>query len=135
MLWFLLVELKIKLNQAIGLDQVIHFLTEYIIGTMNHWDAPMSIASKINVLNQYALTGINEEDRNALRQQIITTTKKDIQALAKDMQYMLEHAVICVCGSAEVLKAHPRFDVIEVYAPEGIQTAQPEIIHLEDAFQ
>jgi putative endonuclease len=29
----------------------------------------------------------------------------------------------------------PRFDVIEVYAPEGIQTAQPEIIHLEDAFQ
>lgn len=88
-------------------------MQEYIIGTMNHWDAPMSIASKINVLNQYALTGINEEDRNALRQQIITTTKKDIQALAKDMQYMLEHAVICVCGSAEVLKAHPRFDVIE----------------------
>ncbi len=29
----------------------------------------------------------------------------------------------------------PRFDVIEIYAPEGIQTIQPEIIHLEDAFQ
>lgn len=29
----------------------------------------------------------------------------------------------------------PRFDVIEVYAPEGIQTIHPEIIHLEDAFQ
>ena len=32
-------------------------------------------------------------------------------------------------------KLQPRFDVIEIYAPEGIQTAQPEIIHLEDAFQ
>lgn len=29
----------------------------------------------------------------------------------------------------------PRFDVIELYAPEGMQTQNPEIIHLEDAFQ
>lgn len=32
-------------------------------------------------------------------------------------------------------KLQPRFDVIEIYAPEGIQTAQPQIIHMEDAFQ
>ena len=31
-------------------------------------------------------------------------------------------------------KLQPRFDVIEIYAPEGIQTKKPEIIHLEDAF-
>lgn len=29
----------------------------------------------------------------------------------------------------------PRFDVIEIYAPEGTQTRKPEINHLEDAFQ
>ena len=29
----------------------------------------------------------------------------------------------------------PRFDVIEIYAPQGMQTLKPEIIHLEDAFQ
>ena len=29
----------------------------------------------------------------------------------------------------------PRFDVIEIYAPEGLKTARPEIIHMEDAFQ
>ena len=29
----------------------------------------------------------------------------------------------------------PRFDVIEIYAPEGIHTQRPEIYHLEDAFQ
>ena len=29
----------------------------------------------------------------------------------------------------------PRFDVIEIYAPEGPQTRKPQIYHLEDAFQ
>ena len=29
----------------------------------------------------------------------------------------------------------PRFDVIEIYAPEGTQTRRPTINHLEDAFQ
>lgn len=29
----------------------------------------------------------------------------------------------------------PRFDVIEIYAPEGIKTSRPTIRHLEDAFQ
>ena len=29
----------------------------------------------------------------------------------------------------------PRFDVIEIYAPQGILTPEPQINHLEDAFQ
>ena len=29
----------------------------------------------------------------------------------------------------------PRFDVIEIYAPEGTATLRPEINHMEDAFQ
>lgn len=29
----------------------------------------------------------------------------------------------------------PRFDVIEIYAPDGEKTLHPEIIHLEDAFE
>lgn len=38
------------------------------------------------------------------------------------------------------LAQHPtkrltRFDVIEIYAPEGIRTLHPEINHMEDAFQ
>ena len=32
-------------------------------------------------------------------------------------------------------KLQPRFDVIEIYAPEGTVTAHPEIRHMEDAFQ
>ncbi len=29
----------------------------------------------------------------------------------------------------------PRFDVIEIYAPEGTETKRPQIHHMEDAFQ
>ena len=29
----------------------------------------------------------------------------------------------------------PRFDVIEIYAPDGMQTNRQEIHHMEDAFQ
>ena len=32
-------------------------------------------------------------------------------------------------------KLQPRFDVIEIYAPAGTETVQPEIRHMEDAFQ
>ena len=38
-----------------------------------------------------------------------------------------------LCEHPEQTK-QPRFDVIEVYAPNGTQTKQPEIRHLEDAF-
>ena len=29
----------------------------------------------------------------------------------------------------------PRFDVVEVYAPEGLETRRPRIHHLENAFE
>ena len=31
-------------------------------------------------------------------------------------------------------RRQPRFDVIEVYAPQGVRTAKPEIRHWENAF-
>lgn len=37
--------------------------------------------------------------------------------------------------STHPTKLQPRFDVIEIYAPEGVETRCPEINHLEDAFQ
>jgi len=32
-------------------------------------------------------------------------------------------------------RLQPRFDVIEIYAPEGSATKNPQIRHMEDAFQ
>ena len=37
--------------------------------------------------------------------------------------------------SENPVNLQPRFDVIEIYAPDGTQTLHPEIHHLEDAFQ
>ena len=37
--------------------------------------------------------------------------------------------------SSHPTSLQPRFDVIEIYAPEGTATEKPEIYHLEDAFQ
>ena len=37
--------------------------------------------------------------------------------------------------SAHPTNLQPRFDVIEIYAPDGIHTEHPEILHMEDAFQ
>ena len=31
-------------------------------------------------------------------------------------------------------KLQPRFDVVEIYAPDGAETQAPEIFHMEDAF-
>lgn len=32
-------------------------------------------------------------------------------------------------------KLQPRFDIVEIYAPEGTETKNPQIRHMEDAFQ
>ena len=42
-------------------------------------------------------------------------------------------AELYLCEHPEQTK-QPRFDVIEVYAPNGTETKRPEIRHLEDAF-
>ena len=36
--------------------------------------------------------------------------------------------------SSHETELQPRFDVIEVYAPEGTKTRKPEVIHIENAF-
>ena len=32
-------------------------------------------------------------------------------------------------------KLQPRFDIVEIYAPEGTETQTPQISHMEDAFK
>ena len=60
---------------------------------------------------------------------------------AKAMEYVDLHKQDRIRMTASVYlsqnptKLQPRFDVIEIYAPQGVQTVNPEIRHLEDAFQ
>ena len=60
---------------------------------------------------------------------------------AKAMEYVDRRKQDKIRITAEVYLSQnptnlqPRFDVIEIYAPEGTATPNPEIRHMEDAFQ
>ena len=51
----------------------------------------------------------------------------------RKMEKIRQTAALWLAESEIMLQ--PRFDVIEIYAPWGVKTPEPEIIHLEDAFQ
>lgn len=66
-------------------------------------------------------------------------TRKDSR-FAEAREFVNERKQARVRASAEIWLEHnetklqPRFDVIEVYGPEGAQTRRPIVNHLEDAF-
>ena len=60
---------------------------------------------------------------------------------ASAFEYVDSHKQDKIRTTAEIYLSHnptelqPRFDVVEIYAPEGVETLQPKIHHMEDAFQ
>ena len=60
---------------------------------------------------------------------------------AKAMEFVDSRKQSRLITTASIyLSEHPtdlqaRFDVIEIYAPNGMETTKPQINHLEDAFQ
>ncbi|MCL2568715.1 MAG: YraN family protein [Oscillospiraceae bacterium] len=67
-------------------------------------------------------------------------TRKD-DSFASAREFVDSRKVARIRQTAELwLMEHetelqPRFDVVEIYAPYGLDTRYPEIQHLEDAFQ
>lgn len=61
-------------------------------------------------------------------------------AFANAYEYVDKHKQERLRTTAEIYLSknptdlQPRFDVIEIYAPHGIQTTKPTIHHMEDAF-
>lgn len=51
---------------------------------------------------------------------------------ARKQERLLVTAKLYLAGHPTRLQ--PRFDVAEVYAPEGMETREPEIIYIENAF-
>lgn len=62
-------------------------------------------------------------------------------AFAYAFEYVDVHKQEKIRTTAEIYlsmnptQLQPRFDVIEIYAPQGTQTLRPKIYHMEDAFQ
>ena len=50
-------------------------------------------------------------------------------------QEKLKQTAAIYLSENENVEKQPRFDVIEIYAPDGRSTEHPEIKHLEDAFE
>lgn len=52
----------------------------------------------------------------------------------RKQERLKQTAAIYLSQNEEITK-QPRFDVIEIYAPDGTETKHPEIKHWEDAFE
>ena len=67
---------------------------------------------------------LRKNDRFAQAREFVNRQKQDKIRMTASI-YLAEHTS----------SLQPRFDVIEIYAPDGVQTPNPEIYHMEDAFQ
>ena len=64
------------------------------------------------------------KDHHLAKAREFVTPAKQRKVRIAAQYYLLDHPT----------QLQPRFDVIEVYAPQGRDTAQPEICHWENAF-
>lgn len=66
---------------------------------------------------------LRKDDSHGQGREFVTAAKQ--QRLRKTaMLYLMEHPT----------EKQPRFDVVEIYAPDGVKTRKPAIHHLEDVF-
>ncbi len=78
------------------------------------------------------------ENRKALVFVEVKTRKNDLFAEARDYVGCTKQSKLIATANMYLAghetKKTVRFDVIEVYAPDGVDTAEPTINHIEDAF-
>ena len=72
----------------------------------------------------FAEVKLRKDDRFAQAREFVDRRKQDRIRITASM-YLSQNPT----------DLQPRFDVIEIYAPEGVNTLRPKIYHLEDAFQ
>ena len=66
---------------------------------------------------------LRKNDAHGAARDFVTAAKQDRLRKTAEL-WLSEHPTLL----------QPRFDVIEVYAPQGSETAKPKIVHLRDAF-
>ncbi len=88
-------------------------LQQYIIGTMNKLDVPMTPESEAMSQIQLDFSGISNEEILRIRKQIIETTVEDIRALADIMENTVSDCDVVVIGSEEGIMAEKAdFDLV-----------------------
>lgn len=67
---------------------------------------------------------LRRDDRVAQAREFVDRRKQERIRTSAQL-YLAEHPT----------QLQPRFDVVEIYAPEGMQTKRPRVIFLENAFE
>ena len=93
----------------------------------------------VNYRTRYGEIDLIVADRKYLVFVEVKTRKSAVFARASDfVDYRKQNrlkATAEIFLSQYQTELQPRFDVIEVYLPQGVDTKKPEINHMEDAFQ
>ena len=109
-----------------------------------------ALAAKYLMKKRYKLVATNFKSRFGEIDLIMENKKflvfvevklRKSNAFANAYEYVDRHKQDRIRTTAEIYlsqfptRLQPRFDVVEIYAPDGTQTRHPEIHHMEDAFQ
>lgn len=89
-------------------------MNQFIIGAVADLDQPMtaSVEGKVNVSDY--LIGISEEDRQKIRDEVLSCTKEDIRGLSEYFKAAFEEEYICAVGSeAKINENKQIFDFIK----------------------
>jgi Zn-dependent M16 (insulinase) family peptidase len=79
-------------------------MTRYIIGTISGMDAPLTPVQRADQAFYLHITGKTEEEVQKEREEVLATTRADIQAFAPLAREVRENGVFCVYGNADLLK-------------------------------
>jgi hypothetical protein len=80
-------------------------LTKYILGAINELDTPLTPAKKGGTSLAAYLTGTTWEDLQEIREQVLSTTKESLCALAPRVKVALDQNYICAVGNASQIEA------------------------------
>lgn len=80
-------------------------MTRYLIGTISTIDVPLTTQGKGNTAVRYFIEKTKRETVQKERDEVLSTTLKDIKSMSKMMKDVLNQKVICVYGNEEKLKA------------------------------
>ena len=78
-------------------------MRKYIIGTISKMDTPKTPAMKGSAAIGSVISEVTHEDRQRTRDEVLATTKEDIQNLAEIIDACMKEDNICVFGNEKIV--------------------------------
>ena len=88
-------------------------MRQYVIGTMNAFDEPLSNKRKGINYNIRYLNGTTKEEFDIIRKAIINCQAKDIRALYPIVEEIINNGICAILGSEDKLQNLPFIDKVE----------------------